>query len=87
VDQQVNYTAADILSKNPNGLSFFSNNLDFFFYELPGSILIYLILSLIFKMLFNYRVSIFLRKYSLYGLILMVIYEGNVEQFSFYFFS
>lgn len=38
-------------------------------------------------MLFNHKISKFIRKYSFYGILLLVIYEGNVEQFSFYFFT
>ena len=86
-DHQLNYTSADIIAKNPNGLGFFANNLDFFFYELPGSILIYILMYFAFKTLFNYRISKFFRKYSFSGIILLIIYEGKVEQFSFYFFS
>ena len=85
-DHQLNYTHPDFLEKNPNGIGFFANNLEFFFYELPGCIIIFIILSLIFKALFNHRISKHLRKYSLYGTILFVIYEGNAEQFAFYFF-
>ena len=82
-----NYTSPEFLERNPNGIGFFANNLEFFFFELPGIILIYIVLALLFRLIFHYEVSKFIRKYSLYGLILLVIFEGNVEQFSFYFFS
>lgn len=82
-----NYTDSFILSRNEEGLGFFANNLDFFFYELPFSFIAYLILSLAFRTLFNYRISKYLRKYAFSGIFLFIIYEGNVEQFAFYFFS
>ena len=44
-------------------------------------------MSILFKMLFNYRISKYIRKYSFYGILLLIVYEGNIEQFSFYFFS
>ena len=28
-----------------------------------------------------------IKKYSLYGILLLIVFEGNIEQFSFYFFS
>lgn len=62
------------MEKNDKGIGFFANNLDFFLYELPRSILIYVVLSLIFRALFNYRISKYLRKYSFYGILLLIIY-------------
>ena len=56
-------------------------------YEIPAAVVIYIVLSLLFRALFNYRISKYLRKYSFYGTFLCVIFEGNVEQFAFYFFS
>lgn len=48
---------------------------------------LHFLLSIIFKLLFNYRVSLLLRKYSFYGTLLFIIYEGNVESFAFFFFA
>ena len=42
---------------------------------------------MVFRLLFNYRLSKYIRKYSFSGMLLLIIYEGNVEQFSFYFFN
>ena len=60
-------------------MGFFANNLEFFYYELPVMFAVYLIFLLIFKLLFNFRVSKYIRKYSLYGILIFIIYEGNVE--------
>ena len=87
INKKANYTDSFFLDKNPNGLGFFSNHLDFFYYELPISVVLYLLLSFVFKMLFNYRISKYIRKYSFYGILLFIVCEGNIEQFAFYFFS
>ena len=87
LDRKKNYTDSFILSRNPNGLGFFSNNLDFFFFELPLAFGTYFLMACIFKVLFNYRISKYIRKYSFYGIFLFIVYEGNVEQFAFYFFT
>ena len=87
IDLKKNYTDSFMYERNPNGLGFFANNLDFFFYELPFIFLTYLLFSLLFRLLFNFRVSKYFRKYAFYGLFLLILYEGNVEQFAFFFFS
>ena len=87
LDYKKNYTDSFYLQRNSNGIGFFANNLDFFFFELPLAIAIYLVLVMIFKILFNYRLSKYLRKYSFSGMLLFIIYEGNIEQFAFYFFN
>ena len=87
LDQKKNYTNNFTLSRNPNGLGFYANNLDFFFYELPVMFLVQLLLLFLFYRLFNYRISKYFRKYSFYGIFMLMVYEGNVEQFAFYFFS
>jgi hypothetical protein len=87
LDYKYVYTEPQFIERNPNGNGFFSNNLDFFFYELPGILLVYLLLFLAFRAIFKFKVSKYLRKYSFYGLLFLVVFEGNIEQFSFYFFT
>ena len=87
LDKKKNYTDSFILERNENGLGFFANNLDFFFFELPLAFATYFIFACIFRLLFNYRISKYIRKYSFYGIFLFIVYEGNVEQFAFYFFT
>jgi hypothetical protein len=50
------------------------NTLPFLFYQIPLILLLFLFLNLTFRALFNYRVSLQLRRYSLYGTILLVFY-------------
>lgn len=74
LDKKKNYSDAFILSRNPNGLGFFSNNMDFFFFELPLAFGVYFLLACIFRLLFNYRISKYIRKYSFYGIFLFIVY-------------
>ena len=87
IEHKKNYTDARNLERNPKGLGFFANNLDFFFYELPMLFGIYLLLALAFRALFNFRISKYIRKYAFTGILLFIVYEGNVEQFAFFFFN
>lgn len=81
-----NYTVSSFIEKNNLGEGFWVNNIDFFYFEMPVMLVMYLCLCLLFKLLFNYRISLLFRKYSFCGLLLVIFYEGNMEQFSFYFF-
>ena len=67
-------------------MGFFANNMEFFFYQFPLAIGTYVLFLWLFKALFNYRISKYIRKYAFYGILLFIIYEGNIEQFAFYFF-
>jgi len=80
MDYKYSYADEFMLNKNSNGLGFFANNLDFFFYELPVSLVVLLVLLLIFKLLFNYRVSRYFRKYAFAGVFLFVLYEGITKK-------
>lgn len=85
-DKKKAYSDQVFLEKNENGVGFMANFLDYFFYELPVMVLIFLLLNLLFRLLFNYRISVNIRRYSLWGALFLVFYEGNMEQFSFYYF-
>jgi len=75
------------LAKNNNGIGFFANHLDFIYFQVPFSFLLISTFYLAFHLLFTYRISIVLRKYSLLATVLFVLFEGNVEEFAFYLFS
>ena len=87
LDRQKEYSPPGFLEKNENGIGFFANNLEFFFFELPGIIVVYVAFALLFRLLFNFRVSRLIRKYSFYGVLVFIMFEGSVEQFAFYFFA
>ena len=87
IEQKKKYTSDENIEKNPNGLGFFANNLEFFYYELPLIFITYLLFAGAFKLLFNFRISKYIRKYAFAGILLFIIYEGNIEQFAFYFFT
>jgi hypothetical protein len=75
------------LTRNPGGNGFFANNLDYLYFTLPSIIVIYLLLHLLFKVSSQFRISKLFRKYSFLGIFLVIVFEGNVEQFTFYFFQ
>lgn len=57
---------------------------NFFLVSAPLTILAFLALSLAFKLLFRFRVSQFLRKFYFVGYLFALLFEGNIQQFSFY---
>ncbi len=72
------YSDLDFLSKNSNGIGFYTNNLNFIYFQIPFMVIIYFIFYLTFKALFNYRISKILRYYSLFGTLISLIFEGNI---------
>jgi hypothetical protein len=74
LDYKYPYSDAMFLERNQNGIGFYANNLDFFYFTLPVIFLTYLVMHLIFRALFNYRISSYFRKYSFYGILLLLIY-------------
>ena len=71
------------LSKLANG----SFSYSFFFFSLPLALIACLLFYLLFRVFFHYRISKFIRKYSFSGVLLIIVCEGKVEKFAFYFFS
>jgi hypothetical protein len=60
------------------------NAINFFAVEVPMVIIAFLLLRVIFTLLFKYPISRFLRKFDLWGYFLIIIFDGNVQQFAFY---
>lgn len=50
---------------------------------IPIALIIFFILSILFRLTFSNKYSKILRKYSFFSLILLMLFEGNIEQFSF----
>lgn len=78
LDYKYKYTESFFLGRNSQGFGFFANNMDFFYYELPAIFISYIIFSMLFRALFNYPISRFIRKYSFSGILLFLVYEGNI---------
>jgi hypothetical protein len=81
-----NYTDTYFLGKNENGISFIANELEFFYYQLPLMLIVHLILGCVFRITFNFKLSVAFRKYCFLGLIFFMLFEGNLEEFVFYYF-
>ena len=74
LNNKYNYTDSDFLSKNSNGIGFYANFLDVFYFQIPFIILLFAVLALVFNFLFNYRISSLLRQYSFGGILLLHIF-------------
>ena len=61
LNQKYNYTDRDFLDKNSNGIGFYANNFDVFYFQIPFIITVYVLLSFLFNVLFNYRISLLFR--------------------------
>ena len=87
LNQKYNYTSDNFILKNNQGIGFFANHLDFLYFQMPFVFVEVFVLYQLFKLLFDFKISVFLRKYSLFFCILLFLFEGNVQEFSFYLFS
>ena len=74
LDHQKNYTHSNFLQKNDKGIGFFANNLEYFFFELPIVILIYVLFSIMSRVFFKYRITSLIKKYAFNGILLLIIF-------------
>ena len=68
-------------------MGFIQNNINIVFYSLPLFIILIIIFYAFFRFSFDVKISRAFRKYSLKGIIFLMIIDGNIEQFSFYLFG
>ena len=85
MDYKTVYTNKFLLSLNNQGFGFIANNLNYFVFQMPILMLIHFLFAMLFKLTSKYKVSILFRKYSFKALFLLLLFEGNIEQFTFYF--
>ena len=81
------YINPKAIRKPSTGFGFISNNSSLILYSIPFYIIFSLCLYIIFRLTFNYKFSVLLRKYCFGGTILLMLCEGNLEQYSFYCFG
>ena len=62
---------------------FFQSTVDFFFFFLPVLIISTFILNRLFYLLFNYRISIIFRPFSLWWILFELSIQNNIEYFTF----
>ena len=65
-------------------MGFIENNVNIIFYSLPFFVILKIIFYSLFRFSYNVKISKIFRKYSMKGIILLMIFDGNIEQFSFY---
>jgi hypothetical protein len=71
--------------KRPNGILL--EITDLIFVDVPVTLIIFLLGNFLFKIFFNFRISIIFRQYSLYGLFFFILLNGKLEIITFYFIS
>lgn len=60
-----------------------ANYTNFFFSYAPIVVAVFIVFRLLFRVLFNFKISKFLRKFVFLGYFLIVLFEGNIQQFTF----
>jgi len=63
---------------------FIKNEMDYFIYDLPFGLFMFLLFALLFHITRNNGVSVFFIKYSCYSILFVMLFEGNIEEFTFY---
>jgi len=63
---------------------FFENELEYLVYKTAFICVIFAVCKILFHLLYNYPVSIFFRKYYFYGTLLLLIFDGSLEEMSFF---
>jgi hypothetical protein len=61
--------------------------LNYFLLIIPFTVLIFIILHFLFRLLSQFNISIFLREYSFWMFLCVMLFDGNLPYFSFIFFS
>jgi hypothetical protein len=85
VDYKLNYSLPNFVALEQNGEGFFEANIEYFFLNIPIILLTLLAYRLAFRLLFDYRLSSLLRRFSFWGILVLLLLEGNVELFFFSF--
>jgi hypothetical protein len=83
MDYKLPYSSST-MTKNANGSGFLINNYNIIIYNIPGTIILFIILQFFFKLLKEKKVLKFVRKFCFIGIFFQMIYEGNIEQLIFY---
>lgn len=66
---------------------YFTNLNSSFIYFLPFILASFIVFNLLFQVFYNQPVSLFFRKFSLWGLAFIMIFDGNIEELTFFTFS
>ena len=87
LDYKYSYTDTAYLHKNNASFGFISNNSTQILVNLPIYIGLLIIANIGYILLRRYKVTVNLKKYTLYAIFVLMIIEGNTEQYAFYIFA
>lgn len=68
-------------NQNPQ---FFDNLNQSFIYFLPFILIMFMTFKLFFRVFFNKPISLIFRKFEFWGIILIMMFDGNIENLTFY---
>ena len=60
------------------------NQLDFLVYKIIAMLILFGVLKLLFHAMYNYPISLIVRRYYFYGTLLILIIEGSIEELVFF---
>lgn len=83
-EQYIQYSSFQVEFNDENFSTYLK---DFVMFSLPVILFLFLGLHTFFRLLFNYPISKFIRKYYFLGILLLLIFEGNIEEITFYIFA
>ena len=81
------YTDSAYLAKKNSSFGFIINNSTQLLTNLPIYIILILLANLFYRLLKRFKVAINFKKYTLYAIFVLIIIEGNSEQYAFYLFA
>ena len=64
--------------------SLWANCQNFFMVDLPITVIGFVFIRKIFKILFTYSISRWIRKFELWPLMFLLLFDGSIQQFAFY---
>ena len=77
-----NFTTPNHTDVGPEGL--LANCHNFFLVAIPSTAIGFFILKGVFKLTFNCRISLLFRKFAFFACLLLMLFDGNIQQFAFY---
>lgn len=87
LDQKAKYSESEFTKRNKKGEGFIANNLATVIYAPPFLLLMQLLLAFVAFILSKCALGLQFRKYCLGATYLILVCEGNIEQFTFFMFS
>lgn len=87
LDYKSQYTDSAYLAKKNSSFGFIINNSTQLLTNLPIYVILILLANLFYRLLKRFKVAINFKKYTLYAIFVLIIIEGNSEQYAFYLFA